>query len=104
MLTTKMERQSCLANADRWRRQAQHVREHARRTYLRPQQREALLAEAEACDRQADWWHVGADDYAPTSSTAELAARNNRPSVEADLANNDPWPNASAPAGLPLKP
>ena len=74
MLTTEMKRRSCLASADRWRRQAEQVRDHAGRSYLRPQQREALLAEADACDRQADWWLAGADNYAPTGSTAELAA------------------------------
>lgn len=74
MLTAEMERQSCLASADRWRRQAEQVREHAGRSYLQPGQRRALLAEAEACDRQADWWVAGADDYAPATATAGLAA------------------------------
>ena len=74
MLTAEMERQSCLASADRWRRQAEQVREHAERSYLLPRQREALLAEAEACDRQADWWVAGADDYLSAPAAAGLAA------------------------------
>jgi hypothetical protein len=63
MLTAEMQRQSCLASVERWRHAAEHVREHARRRYLSPQQRETLLAEAEACDRQAAWWLAGADEY-----------------------------------------
>ena len=74
MLTTEMERQSCLASAERWRRQAEHAREHAGRSYLQPRQRKALLAEAETCDRQADWWVAGADDDVPIAPTASLAA------------------------------
>lgn len=74
MLTAEMERRSCLASAERWRRQAGHAREHAGRSYLQPPQRKALLAEAEACDRQADWWVAGADDYPPIAGTASLAA------------------------------
>ncbi|MDT8278725.1 hypothetical protein RQ734_21955 [Roseomonas mucosa] len=74
MLTAAMERQSCLSSAEQWRRQAFHVREHAGRAYLRPEQREALLLEAEACDRQADWWLAGADDYAPGITGAGLEA------------------------------
>ena len=74
MLTAEMERQSCLSSAEQWRRQAEQVREHAGRSYLQPRQREALLAEADACDRQADWWVDGADDYVPAAATAGLAA------------------------------
>lgn len=74
MLTAEMERQSCLASAERWRLQAEHAREHAGRSYLRPGQRKALLTEAEACDRQADWWVAGADDYVPIAAMAGLAA------------------------------
>lgn len=72
MLTAAMERQSCLSSAEQWRRQAFHVREHAGRAYLRPEQREALLLEAEACDRQADWWVAGADDYGPGSPSTGI--------------------------------
>ena len=74
MLTAEMERQSCLASAEQWRRQAEQVREHAGRSYLQPWQRDALLTEADACDRQADWWVASADDYVPAADTAGLAA------------------------------
>ena len=72
MLTDTLERQSCLSSAEQWRRQAGHLREHAQRGYLRPEQREALLAEAEACDRQADWWVAGAEDYSAGSPGSGL--------------------------------
>ncbi|GAV35981.1 hypothetical protein ROTAS13_03664 [Roseomonas sp. TAS13] len=73
MLTAEMARQSCLASAARWRGQAEQVREHAERSDLLPRQREALLAEAEACGRQADWWVQGADDHLPAAAPAGLA-------------------------------
>jgi len=74
MLIAEMERQSCLASAEQWRRQAEQIREHAGRSYLQPRQRDTLLAEADACDRQADWWVAGADDYVPAAATACLIA------------------------------
>ena len=74
MLTAEMQRQSCVASAERWPRQAEHVREQAGRSDLQPRHREALLAEAEACDRQADWWVAGAQDYVPITAMAGLAA------------------------------
>jgi len=74
MLTAEMERQSCLSSAEQWRRQAKQIREHAGRSYLQSRQRDALLAEADACDRQADWWLAGADDYPPVAMTAGLSA------------------------------
>ncbi|QDJ12279.1 hypothetical protein HVPorG_05055 (plasmid) [Roseomonas mucosa] len=64
MLTPDIERQGCLSSAAQWRQQASHVREHAEREYLWPEQSKALLLEADACDRQADWRFAGADDYA----------------------------------------
>ena len=74
MLTAEMERQSCMASAERWRRQAEYAREHAGRSHLQPRQRKALLAEAEACNRQADWWVTGADDDVPIAATTSLVA------------------------------
>ena len=71
MLTPALERQRCLRSAEEWRRQAGHVREHAQLRLLHPGQREMLLREAEACDRQADWWLTGAEDYAPDAAGAE---------------------------------
>ena len=53
------------------RRQAGYTREHAQLRHLRPEQREMLLREAEACDRQANWWLAGAEDYAPDATSAE---------------------------------
>ena len=38
----------------------------------RPRQLAELLAEAEACDRQADWWVAGADDYGPGSPSTRF--------------------------------
>lgn len=70
MLNPATERQGCLRSVERWRRQAGHVREHAQRRHLRPGQREMLLREAEACDRQANWWLAGAGDYAPDADSA----------------------------------
>jgi hypothetical protein len=74
MLTADIARQSCLASAKQWRGQAVHIREHAVRDYLRPEQREALLTEAQACDRQANWWLEGADDYLLGGAAAGLEA------------------------------
>ncbi len=53
---------SCLESADAWRQNAGYVRERAARSQLNPQTRAALLREADASDRQADWWEAGAED------------------------------------------
>ncbi len=47
---------SCFASARRWRRDAEHLRDNADAAYLTAGQRTMLLREAEAADRQADWW------------------------------------------------
>ena len=47
---------SCFASARRWRRDAEHIRDNAEAAYLTASQRTMLLREAEAADRQADWW------------------------------------------------
>ncbi len=47
---------SCLESAEAWRQNAGYVRRHAARPHLDPQARTALLREAEASDRQAEWW------------------------------------------------
>lgn len=47
---------SCLESAEAWRQNARYVRQHAARPHLNPQARAALLREAEASDRQAEWW------------------------------------------------
>jgi hypothetical protein len=51
---------SCLESACAWRRCGNHLRTMAGAAHLRPHHRELLLREAEAADRQADWWLVGA--------------------------------------------
>ncbi|MEO8716531.1 MAG: hypothetical protein ABI369_16115 [Acetobacteraceae bacterium] len=51
---------SSLDSSRRWRLQAAHVREHVDAKHLTPGQRIALLREAAACDRQADWWRDAA--------------------------------------------
>jgi hypothetical protein len=47
---------SCLASARRWRREAEHLRDKAEAVHLTAGQRATLLREAEAAERQADWW------------------------------------------------
>ena len=53
---------SCLASADAWRRQAGHLREHATVASLTADQAGVLLREADAADRQADLWDLGAKE------------------------------------------
>lgn len=72
MLNDDLNRRSCLASAANWQRQAANIREHAQRRHLHLAQRDALLGEAEACDQQAIWWLVGADDYAPKTERETL--------------------------------
>ena len=50
---------SCLASARSWRQEAACLRDHADRPYLTSMQRAALLRQAEAAERQADWWLEG---------------------------------------------
>ncbi len=47
---------SCLASARSWRKEAEHLRGNAEAAYLTAGQRATLLREAEAAERQADWW------------------------------------------------
>ena len=47
---------SCLASARRWRKEAEHLRNNAEAVHLTAGQRATLLREAEAAERQADWW------------------------------------------------
>ncbi len=49
---------SCIASARSWRKEAEHLRDNAEAAYLTAGQRATLLreAEAEAAERQADWW------------------------------------------------
>lgn len=52
----------CLESADAWRQNARYVRERAARPQLDPRARAALLREADASDRQAEWWEAEAED------------------------------------------
>ncbi len=47
---------SCLASARSWRKEAEHLRDNAEAAYFTARQRATLLPEAEAAERQADWW------------------------------------------------
>ncbi len=47
---------SCLASARSWRKEAEHLRDNAEAATLTAGQRATLLREAEAAERQADWW------------------------------------------------
>jgi hypothetical protein len=40
----------------RWRADAEHIRNLAAQRRLQPEQRAVLLREADAADRQAEWW------------------------------------------------
>jgi hypothetical protein len=53
---------SCRASAEAWRRQAGHLREHATAAYLTADKAGVLLREADAADRQADLWDLGAQE------------------------------------------
>ena len=47
---------SCLASARHWRKEAEHLRNNAQAAHLTAGQRATLLREADAAERQADWW------------------------------------------------
>ncbi len=47
---------SCLASARSWRKEAEYLRDNAEAVYLTAGQRATLLREAEAAERQANWW------------------------------------------------
>jgi len=47
---------SCLESAEAWRQNARYVRQHAAHPYLDPRARAALLREAEAAERETEWW------------------------------------------------
>ncbi|HME02422.1 MAG TPA: hypothetical protein VKG38_05265 [Solirubrobacteraceae bacterium] len=57
---TRKTIRSCVASACAWRRCGKHLRTMATADYLQPQQSAQLLREAQAADRQADWWLTGA--------------------------------------------
>jgi len=55
--------QSCLESAEAWRQNARYIRQRAAVPHLNPQVRAVLLREAEASDRQAEWWVNGAEEH-----------------------------------------
>ncbi len=72
-------RSSCLASCHAWRRQAAILRQHAVGDRLALDSRHALRREAEAADRQAEWWLQGAIEvgltrveYDPSYHPAEI--------------------------------
>ena len=55
----RMQRVSAVGVAEsvrQWRADAEHIRNLAAHRHLQAEQRAALLREAAAADRQADWW------------------------------------------------
>ena len=59
-MTKRHAARSCLASSEAWRREAAALREHATLPHLDRDARQTLLREAEAADRQADWWLTAA--------------------------------------------
>lgn len=56
MSTADRARQSCLASNAAWRREARNLREMSLRKILPEEAAMRLRREADAADRQADWW------------------------------------------------
>ena len=55
----RMQHVSAVGVADsvrQWRADAEHIRNLAAQRHLQAQQRAVLLREADAADRQAEWW------------------------------------------------
>jgi len=59
-MQTREAARQCLASNAAWRREAAALRDHAALSHLSPGARQTLLGEAEAADRQADWWLTAA--------------------------------------------
>jgi hypothetical protein len=56
MTEPKINRVGCLASVRAWRREAAMIREQAERGHLPEANRQCLLREADAADRQAESW------------------------------------------------
>ncbi len=56
MNISTISRAGCLAYVYDWRREAANLRELTKRSYLSDGQRDSLLRQADAADRQADRW------------------------------------------------
>ena len=61
---------ACLASAEHWRQEAANLRVLAGGTHLTSEQGATLLREAEAADRQAEWWITGDNRPAPSMKEA----------------------------------
>ena len=53
----------CRWEAERWRREAANVREHATLPHLSPEARATLLRSADRSDDEAAYWEAGVRDY-----------------------------------------
>ena len=53
----------CRGEAERWRREAGNVRDHATLPHLDPVARATLLRSADRCDEEAAYWERGARSY-----------------------------------------
>ena len=65
----------CRWEADRWRREAANVRNHATLPHLSPEARSTLLRSADRSDDEAAYWEAGAREYetqdTPTQPNAD---------------------------------
>lgn len=53
----------CRGEAERWRREAANVRNHATLPHLSPEARATLLRSADRSDDEAAYWEAAARDY-----------------------------------------
>ena len=53
----------CRGEAERWRREAANIRDHATLPHLSPEARATLLRSADRSDDEAAYWEAGARDY-----------------------------------------
>ncbi len=65
MHTSTISREGCLAYVYDWRREATHLRDLTKHSYLSDGQRDTLLREADAADRRADCWLEATISYQP---------------------------------------
>ena len=62
MSSGRDEARSCLASNAAWRRESAALRDQATQRHLEPEVRLTLLRQADAAERQADWWLNAAID------------------------------------------
>lgn len=61
----------CRSEAERWRRQASLIRDHATLPHLTSVARATLLHSAASCDDEADHWEAGARAYEAQDASQE---------------------------------